>query len=53
MKIADTIANTIDRLPTDHEFTYTDFIIEVSKKNAVVKAMDRMVPFPLPSNSKS
>lgn len=43
MKISDTIANTIDRLPTDHVFTYTDFNIDASKKDAVVKALNRMV----------
>lgn len=43
MKISDIIANTIDRLPTDHVFTYTDFNIEASKKDAVVKALNRMV----------
>ena len=43
MKISDNIANTIDRLPTDHVFTYTDFNIDVSKKDAVVKALNRMV----------
>lgn len=43
MKISDIIANTIDRLPTDYIFTYTDFNIEVGKKDAVVKALNRMV----------
>ena len=43
MKISDIIANTIDRLPTDHVFSYTDFNIEASKKDAVVKALNRMV----------
>jgi aryl-alcohol dehydrogenase-like predicted oxidoreductase len=43
MKISDIIANTIDRLPTDHVFTYTNFNIEARKKDAVVKALNRMV----------
>lgn len=43
MKISDLIANTIDRLPTDHVFSYTDFNMEASKKDAVVKALNRMV----------
>jgi len=42
MKISDIIAVTINRLPTDHVFTYTDFNIEVNKKDAVVKALNRM-----------
>jgi len=43
MKISDTIANTIERLPTDHVFTYTDFNLDANKKDAVVKALNRMV----------
>ena len=43
MKISDIIANTIYRLPTDHVFTYTNFNIEARKKDAVVKALNRMV----------
>jgi len=43
MKIADIIAGTIDRLPTDYIFTYTDFNIEAGKKDAVIKALNRMV----------
>lgn len=42
MKIAGIIANTIDRLPTDYIFTYTDFDVAVSSKDAVVKALNRM-----------
>lgn len=43
MKISDYIANTIDRLPTDHVYTYTDFDLEASKNDAVEKALNRMV----------
>jgi hypothetical protein len=43
MKISEYIANTINRLPTDHVFTYTDFNLDASKKDAVVKALNRMV----------
>lgn len=43
MKVSEIIANTIDRLPTDYIFTYTDFEIQVDKKDAVVKALNRMV----------
>jgi len=42
MKVSEIIANTIDRLPTDYIFTYTDFDVEVSSKDAVVKALNRM-----------
>jgi hypothetical protein len=42
MKVSEIIANTIDRLPVDHIFTYSDFDIEVSSKDAVVKALNRM-----------
>ncbi|OFY89146.1 MAG: hypothetical protein A3K10_14000 [Bacteroidetes bacterium RIFCSPLOWO2_12_FULL_31_6] len=43
MKIAEYIAFTIDRLPKGYVFTYADFIIEVNKKEAVIKALNRMV----------
>jgi hypothetical protein len=42
MKVSDKIANTIDRLPVDYIFTYSDFDIEVISKAAVVKALNRM-----------
>lgn len=37
------IALTIDRLPKGYVFTYTDFTAEVNKKQAVIKALNRMV----------
>jgi hypothetical protein len=43
MKIAEYIAFTIDRLPKGHIFTYADFTKEVSQKEAVIKALNRMV----------
>ncbi len=43
MKTTDSIANTIDRLPNGYVFTYTDFVNEANKKEAVVKALNRMV----------
>lgn len=43
MKIAEYIAITIDRLPNGHVFTYTDFSMEVNQKEAVIKALNRMV----------
>jgi len=43
MKVSDYIATTIDRLPKGYVFTYADFITEVNKKEAVIKALNRMV----------
>ena len=43
MKIAENIALTIDRLPNGYVFTYTDFHTEVNQKEAVIKALNRMV----------
>ena len=43
MKIAEYIALTIDRLPNGYVFTYTDFSMEVNQKEAVIKALKRMV----------
>lgn len=42
MKISDSIAVTIDRLPKGFVFTYADFITEVSQKEAVIKALNRL-----------
>jgi hypothetical protein len=42
MKIAELVANTIDRLPSDYVFTYADFNIEVKKKNTVVKVLNTL-----------
>lgn len=43
MKSVDYIAFTIDRLPKGYVFTYADFITEVNRKEAVIKALNRMV----------
>lgn len=43
MKTADYISLTIDRLPKGYIFTYADFITEVNKKEAIIKALNRMV----------
>lgn len=43
MKIAEHISKTIDGFKTDHVFTCSDFNYEVNKKDAVVKALNRMV----------
>ncbi len=42
MNTTDYIAFTIDRLPKGYVFTYADFTIEVNKKQAVIKALNRM-----------
>jgi hypothetical protein len=43
MKITDYIANRVDRLPNGFVFTYEDFIIEVKEREAIIKALNRMV----------
>ncbi len=43
MKTADYIVETINRLPKGYVFTYADFISEVKKKEAIIKALNRMV----------
>ncbi len=43
MKTSDYIALTIDRLPKGYVFTYTDFTTEVIQREAVIKALNRMV----------
>lgn len=42
MKVTDYITYTIDRLPKGYVFTYSDFVTEVNKKEAVIKALNRM-----------
>jgi hypothetical protein len=42
MKISDYISFTIDRYPKGYIFTYADFVTEVNKKEAVIKALNRM-----------
>jgi hypothetical protein len=43
MKITDYISFTIDRLPKGYVFTYADFITEVNQREAVIKALNRLV----------
>lgn len=43
MKTAEYIAFTIDRLPNGYVFTYSGFATEVNQKEAVIKALNRMV----------
>jgi Family of unknown function (DUF6088) len=43
MKTAEYIASAIDRLPKGYVFTYDDFTTEVNQKEAVIKALNRMV----------
>ncbi len=42
MKITEYIAFTIDRFPKGYVFTYEDFYEEVKKKEAIIKALNRM-----------
>ena len=42
MKVSDYIIFKIDRLPKGYVFTYGDFIDEVNKKEAIIKALNRM-----------
>jgi len=43
MKTSEYISFTIDRLPKGYVFTYADFTTGVNKKEAVIKALNRMV----------
>lgn len=43
MKTAEYIAFTIDRQPNGYVFTCTGFTTEVNQKEAVIKALNRMV----------
>ena len=43
MNIAEYIRKRIDRLPKGYIFTYEDFNADVKKKEAIVKALNRMV----------
>jgi hypothetical protein len=43
MKATDYISFTIDRLPKGYVFTYADFGGEVKSKEAIIKALNRMV----------
>lgn len=43
MKITDYISYTVDRFPKGFVFTYTDFPAEVNQKEAIIKALNRMV----------
>ena len=43
MKVSDIVANTINRLPKDYIYSYTDFNISVYSKEAVLKALYRVI----------
>jgi len=43
MNVTDYISGKIERLPKGYVFTYADFITDVNKKEAVIKALNRMV----------
>ena len=42
MNVTDYISGKIERLPKGYVFTYADFITEVNKKEAIIKALNRM-----------
>lgn len=42
-KITDIVRNTVDRLPVGFVFTYEDILPEVKTKEAVIKALNRLV----------
>jgi len=43
VKVTEYIRNTINRLPKGYIFTYEDFNVDVEKKEAIIKALNRMV----------
>lgn len=43
MKTTTYLLSVIDRLPKGYVFSYTDFEVETTKKEAVIKALNRMV----------
>ena len=43
MNVTDYISSKIERLPKGYVFTYADFSTEVNQKEAVIKALNRMV----------
>lgn len=43
MKVSDIVINKIDRLPFGYVFTYNDFDISVTNKEAVIKTLNRLV----------
>jgi hypothetical protein len=43
MKTSEYIASMVDRFPKGYVFTYADFVTEVNQKEAVIKALNRMV----------
>ena len=43
MKVAEYIASIVSRLPNGYVFTSADFSVEVNQKEAVIKALNRMV----------
>ncbi|MBK5203244.1 MAG: hypothetical protein JJE45_05950 [Prolixibacteraceae bacterium] len=42
MKVTDYIINKIERLPRGYVFTYSNFITDVNKKEAVIKGLNRL-----------
>ena len=43
MKVSDIVINKVDRLPNGYIFTYNDFNLPVENREAVIKALNRLV----------
>ena len=43
MKTSNYIGDTINKLPKGYVFTYTNFLSEATKREAVIKHLNRMV----------
>jgi hypothetical protein len=43
MKTSDYVKNRVDKLPIGYVFTYIDFTTDVDKREAIIKALNRMV----------
>jgi hypothetical protein len=42
VKTSEYIVVTIDRLPKGYVFTYADFVTEVNRREAIIKALNRL-----------
>lgn len=43
MKTAESVASSVERLPKGRVFTYADFVSDTKQKEAIIKALNRMV----------
>lgn len=42
MKISEYVSFTVGRFPKGYVFTYAEFVLEVTKKEGVIKSLNRM-----------